>query len=44
MFIKTVVWGNVGSVIGERMVRSAFGPMLKFSSLVEDFNNLADEL
>jgi hypothetical protein len=26
------------------MVRAAFGPMLKFSSLTEDFNNLADEL
>ena len=44
MFVKTVIWGHVGGVIGEKMVRAAFGPMLKFSSLVEDFHNLADEL
>lgn len=32
-FAKTVMWGNVGGFIAERMVRSAFAPMLKFSSL-----------
>lgn len=36
-FTKTVVWGNVGGIIGERMVRSSFAPMIKFSSLTPDF-------
>ena len=42
-FAKTVVWGNVGGFTAERMVRSAFAPMLKFSNLTADFLALADE-
>ena len=37
LFAKTVIWGNVGGYTGERMVRAAFAPMIKFSNLTIDF-------
>ncbi len=37
MFAKSVMWGNVGGMTGERMVRAAFAPMIKFSGLTTDF-------
>lgn len=43
-FARTVIWGNVGGMTGERMVRSAFAPMLKFSGLDTEFALLCDEL
>lgn len=43
MFAKSVMWGNVGGMTGERMVRAAFAPMIKFSGLTSDFIQLAEE-
>lgn len=43
-FSKTVIWSNIGGLIGERMVRSAFAPMIKFSSLSQDFQSLLEDL
>ena len=31
------MWGNFGGEIGEQMVRAAFAPIIKFSSLAIDF-------
>lgn len=42
-FAKTVMWGNIGGLTAERMVRSAFAPMIKFSNLTADFITIADE-
>lgn len=42
-FAKTVMWGNVGGYIGEKMVRAAFAPMIKFSTLSARFNELCDQ-
>ena len=36
-FSRTVIWGNVGGQTGEKMVRAAFAPMIKFSNLSSDF-------
>jgi hypothetical protein len=41
-FAKTVIWGNVGGIIGEKMVRSAFAPMVKFSQLTTQFYELCE--
>ena len=41
-FIKTVMWGNFGGEIGEKMVRAAFAPIIKFSTLATDFSHLAE--
>ena len=43
LFAKTVIWGNVGGYTGERMVRAAFAPMIKFSNLTVDFKALSEE-
>jgi len=37
------MWGNVGSKIGEQMVRAAFAPLIKFSNLAGDFKILSDQ-
>ena len=43
MFAKSVMWGNVGGMTGERMVRAAFAPIIKFSGLTVDFMQLVEE-
>jgi hypothetical protein len=43
-FSKTVIWGNVGGYTGEKMVRAAFAPMIKFSNLTTEFHNLSEDL
>jgi hypothetical protein len=42
-FAKTMIWGNVGGLIGEQMVRAAFAPLIKYSSLAKDFKELVDQ-
>ena len=42
-FSKTVIWGNVGGMTGERMVRASFAPIIKFSDLTEHFIALVEE-
>jgi hypothetical protein len=37
-----MIWGNVGGLIGEQMVRAAFAPLIKFSSLSSDFLALVE--
>lgn len=41
--MKTVIWGQIGGYTGERMVRAAFAPMIKFSNLTVDFAALVEE-
>jgi hypothetical protein len=41
-FARTMMWGNVGGIIGEQMVRAAFAPLIRFSSLAQDFKELCD--
>jgi hypothetical protein len=43
-FVKSTIWGNVGGLIGEIMVRSAFAPIVKFSSLGGPFKTLCELL
>ena len=43
-FVKTAIWGNVGGLIGEVMVRSAFAPIVKFSSLASEVRQLSELL
>ena len=38
------MWARVGGEIGERLVRSALAPMLKFSCLDGDFHMICEEI
>ena len=38
------MWARIGGELGERLVRAAFAPMLKFSCLDSDFHILCEEL